>query len=639
MKAIKVRELLKFSPEVIRLHLKEDLVVVFEDSKQFKMTNKEIIILRYIIEVYKVLENNIIDSPVNFTLYYENNEEGRGYFSNSCILKSLTHIFYSVKDIELHYNTVCRMFYEIVNNIYNKLMFPNIEKSVTLVLKDVLEIQLQKTLMDKINYLETNKHRNSEKKNSELINDIYKEVDNATNNQNNDNTLALMYRAGIINKNQARKVLGCIGYVTDTDSEIFKTPIASSYALGMNTPHDIMVESRTGIKSSLMSSHGIAVSEYSARELQFCTMYIKSLIYNYDCGTTKGIEWVIDKDNIKELDGKYYITNEGLKVIRKNDKSLIGQKLKVRSALHCACEDQQKICITCFGELGYNIPRHANLGHFCSVNVSEPISQSILSTKHLILSAESSVDEIDPIAEKYFRISDDKSGLCVRSNKVCVIIKLDDFKGEMFIKDIEDDIKVNYSELSKIEEITLSFENEKGNITTKKFTPSKFEGYVSEFLIKHMKTNGYDIYKNNSFIIDLYGYDINLPIIKYPKLEYSFINLANKYKSLLDNPKGRTKDEMLMDVYKLLKSKFSYSISLIEVIVYSLTKDKYSFNLGRNCAEEEVMGNSKLIAKRSISSMYGWQDIIRHVFNPDMFIPNNNLDYNLDVLFNYDIKE
>lgn len=641
LKGVRVRELLNYSPSVLRLHLKNDLIVLFEDSKSFKMTNKEIIILRYLIEIYKVLDHIPIGSNINFILYYENKDkENNGYFSNNSILKSLVNIFYSIHNINDYYDIVCKIFYETVNNIHNELMFHNIDRSVTIVLKDVLEIQLKETILNKIDLLDKTKRSNSEKKNARLIGDIYNEVNDTINNVPNDNCLALMYKAGVINKNQAKKVLGCIGYVTDTNNEIFSTPISSSYTLGMNTPYDIMVESRTGVTASLMSSKGIALSEYFAREQQLCTMYVKSLVKDCDCGSKKGIRWLITEDNINELDGKFYISDDGIKIIRKNDKSLIGQDLLVRSALYCEYPDQQKICLICFGELGYNIPSTVNLGHFCSVNISELISQSILSTKHVAQSAESILEDLDDVTERYFRISDDGSGICLKNNKHYLIIKMEEFKGEIIISNINDDTKIDYSDLSKITEVSLLIEDKKGKIIIKKFVPNNLSyGYLSEHLITHIKNYQYEIFKNNSFIINMEKYNVDLPIIQYPKLQFSSVNLSNKYKKLLNNPEGKTKDQILFEAYNLLKTKFSYSISLIEVVIYSITKNKYNYNLARNCDEEELMGCSKLVSKRNISSMYAWQNITRYVFTPSMFIRNNNLDYNLDVLFDSNTNE
>ena len=109
-----------------------------------------------------------------------------------------------------------------------------------------------------------------------------------------------------------------------------------------------------------------------------------------DCGTKHLVEYEIkSKKHLKKLNGKFYkpVLDDGevddrtdfLVVNAKTDKSLIGKRIKVRSAVTCCLGD--KVCPKCVGmTAGNNMDIADGLSAFESEEISKVVNQSILST-------------------------------------------------------------------------------------------------------------------------------------------------------------------------------------------------------------------------------------------------------------------
>ena len=86
--------------------------------------------------------------------------------------------------------------------------------------------------------------------------------------------------------------------------------------------------------------------------------------------------------HLKALSGMYRVGIGGRKIpIRKSDKYLIGKKILIKSPLTCGCKDGY-ICETCYGELS-KININKGIGALAAAMTTEPVSQNVLSTKHL----------------------------------------------------------------------------------------------------------------------------------------------------------------------------------------------------------------------------------------------------------------
>ena len=100
--------------------------------------------------------------------------------------------------------------------------------------------------------------------------------------------------------------------------------------------------------------------------------------------------------------GRYYRLpgKREFKLLKKTDTHLIGKTLLFRDPGMCACKDG--ICKTCYGALSA-VNKGMDVGIFASTIISRPLSQNILSTKHLN-TTDSSLIEFNPDFDKYFKL-------------------------------------------------------------------------------------------------------------------------------------------------------------------------------------------------------------------------------------------
>ena len=102
-----------------------------------------------------------------------------------------------------------------------------------------------------------------------------------------------------------------------------------------------------------------------------------------DCHTPHTVKLTINDNKFLEMcSGRYYRLpgQREFKMLKKTDKHLIGKTLLFRDPGKCACEDG--ICKACYGAL-YTVNKGMDVGIFASTIISRPLSQNILSTKHL----------------------------------------------------------------------------------------------------------------------------------------------------------------------------------------------------------------------------------------------------------------
>ena len=92
------------------------------------------------------------------------------------------------------------------------------------------------------------------------------------------------------------------------------------------------------------------------------------------------------------------------KMLKKTDKHLIGKTLLFRDPGKCGCKDG--ICKTCYGALA-TVNKGMDVGIFASTIISRPLSQNILSTKHLN-TTDSCLIEFNDCFDKSFKLEEIK---------------------------------------------------------------------------------------------------------------------------------------------------------------------------------------------------------------------------------------
>ncbi len=122
-----------------------------------------------------------------------------------------------------------------------------------------------------------------------------------------------------------------------------------------------------------------------------------------DCHTPHTVKLTInDKKFLEMCAGRYYRLpgHREFKLLKVTDMHLIGKTLLFRDPGKCACKDG--ICETCYGALA-TVNRGMDVGIFASTIISRPLSQNILSTKHLN-TTNSCLIEFNEVFDKSFKL-------------------------------------------------------------------------------------------------------------------------------------------------------------------------------------------------------------------------------------------
>ena len=653
MSVVGIRDFMKFRPIDLLHGYKTNNNVLFEDGVCIKMDYKEVILTRYILILLEAYPEIAIASSYNISNYYTN-----GIFTsktiNNCLevlLKDIVNMLFvpanNYGDLPLVYKTM----YTIFNLVYNDIGYGGIEYSTSTNIVDYLDVQLHPDLIksiQKVNLLKT----------EDSIKESYAILDNLLTNDPRyiNNSISKAYVSGMVNQNQIKQILAPRGYITEIDGSLFKYPVASSFTLGMNSIYDMAIESRSGAKALHLSNKAVQDSEYLARELQLVAMVVERLIYG-DCGSKDYMSWYVrpdgdgNKSDLKNLVGKRYyneITGKE-EIITSKHKHLEGTNIKLRSAIKCKLKNSKEICSACFGELSTNVHAHSGLGHICTSSITQKITQSILSTKHLTTSASSGTIKLVGDAVKFFTIKE-KDGYAFKPNvldvpdtKVSIIISQEEAFGIKDLKSVVDIVKLDPTRISLIESMVMLVETKKGNnyypIIVK--DGAKYGSFTHKFL-EYIITNGINLDSQDRYIIDLSNWKMNSAILKLPALEFSYLALAKEVKKILKNiklVKGTkaidTPETLLQKLFDLINNKLDVNIALMEVLIYSFTingMEDSDYKLGRHHEDQEVADIRHIVPNRSLGGAYAWEFVVQNMSSPTAFLSKNRIDHPLDVL-------
>jgi len=118
-----------------------------------------------------------------------------------------------------------------------------------------------------------------------------------------------------------------------------------------------------------------------------------------DCGTEHYINFEVTSEKIlSQINGRHYydldkdnkkISPELKTVNSKKDKSLVGKTIGLRSPVTCASD---KVCRTCYGSELSEINKDLNTGLVAVLLLTNPLTQKLLSAKHLLTTKTEKVD-------------------------------------------------------------------------------------------------------------------------------------------------------------------------------------------------------------------------------------------------------
>lgn len=676
-KVMTIKKLLSIDKDYLKHNLKKGGVLSFDDGVEIQYSKNEIIFLRHLLEpivrLDLVKELNL-NSALNIKKYFINNRY-TGKTINSIVsalfeiivrdfirprrgldlipqdyVFDTTLIDYTLdvvtinkkstpsKEILVLFFKYC---YEMNDDLWSNIVFENLEYTTGLDIRDFLDIQFEPELMDSI--MEA-----SEKQTADSIEYTYQVLDKIMKSDKfKDNPIAIGYNAGTMNPAQLRQMLASRGFITEITGQIFTVPFTYSFILGPRNIYEMAIESRSGAKALYFTIVGVEKSEYMARGIQLVSTILEKVIEG-DCGSSEYLNWYLrppeehtGSDDLENMLGMYYLNEETnkLEVITKDSKHLYGKTIKLRHILKCKLKNSRHVCATCLGDISYSLFRHNNVGFFGTTVGTHKCTQFIISTKHLTMSAKPVSLTVAKEASKFIVTKGNnyylRANINLNSGTHKIIIEQNEIIGLKGLNQL-DITNSNPIRSSRLNSIFIEYVNKNGTeiAELKLRHKSTFGVFTKEFL-SYMQ-NRWELDHLDRVIVDLADWDKTQPIVFSPEVEYSFLDLAIKVKSMFDKMEpDETPEGFLQKLFDVINSKLSVNLSLLSAMSYGFTVRNAAsddYRLGRHSNNVGIKSLDTIINNRSLGAGYGWENLNRNIFLPTSFYGKNNVALPMDII-------
>lgn len=647
MLEIKARNLLKFSTTELWDILTGDFMLVFDDGQKLLTNDKEVIYSSYGWDYHRLFGN----VPLLFK-HHVKSVIKESLISASTHLDLFGSCLWDAYDLNVHNypdhvqfrDDLAKKSYELTNELYNDA---------------VLRLSEYVTSLDILDYVAACNNPVIKKANEEVkptqasIDQTYAIIKDTlqTDPVLSKNALASAVRSGIANIGQVLQSIGPRGFLSEINSEVFKTPILRGYVHGFRTMYETMIDSRSAAKALYYAKVPLKKVEYFNRRSQLVSQTVRNL-HHGDCGTTNYMLCTIEEDELPMYAGSNYLdeTTNTLKVIKATDKHLIGKIIKKRAVHHCAHPDPYGICSTCYGELSLSIPANTNIGQINCTYLNSTITQLVLSTKHLDGSSIVSVIDLGGEELKYLCISKDGSAYLFHhdlSNMPVVKLVVSP-KAMKNITDINvtpnvDSLHItHYTEISEILIKTIGAKGVESEQLLSIGLPHRLGSFSYEML-NYIKRKNWTFDDRGNYVFDLDDWDYNKPFVQLPMRQHNMLDfglsVAKQLESTVNEIPFReniiSPDTAVISLFKNINSKLKVNISIVEVVAYatmvvSTTRNNYGLPKPGTPYSLGIMPLT--MAGRSLSAALAYERHAKLIMSPASFIYDNRPDHPMDAI-------
>lgn len=412
------------------------------------------------------------------------------------------------------------------------------------------------------------------------------------NNSIYNNLRPFIKAGGNIDMGQMAQCLVCIGPRSDIYGNISPVIVNTNFIMGLRNVSDYYLESYSCRKALIANRYQMSDSGYTTRQLSLLAIDTSLDDNADDCGTDRTLHiFVPDKEVLNMLEYKYRLvdtnksTGKGIykQINPKTDGFLIGTYVDVRSHIFCEHEEGH-YCKKCYGGLSYfNAGLHTNI--LAAVCISEPIGQTVLSTKHINKTHTRVIEWSDKI-KKFFRCESDglyiNEELC--TDQVSIGFYAEDVDEYLSIfdttsqSDDDEDSKStdedNDDDSLMLDYVTRFVINIGGEQIL--FDNLESEVYInSEFLQKLLKTDKID---EDIMYVSLDGYVASNPIFDLNIENIEIGEYLKRFMTLL-GIKSKTTYTTIEDLIQKLLSAIeelhiNINFALLESIVCNMVRDE-----------------------------------------------------------------
>lgn len=561
---------------------------------------------------------------------------------------------------------IAKRIYQLTNQLYNAMVLRLESKVTSIDILDFIEIVDHPKIAKIIAEMKPNA-RDIDRA-YELVKDVLMDPDELQGN-----SVAEPVKSKLVKDNQVMACTVAVGAKSDIDSNIFPKPIMSSYLTGITDLHDSMIESRSASRAQINTTGPVRDAEYFNRVEQLISSFVIGVETKdgkpiKDCGSTTYREYYLTASDFKDWVGKHYLdeTTNVVKALKITDRHLIDSVVKFRSIFDCKVNSRQRFCQTCYGDLYYNIPVGANLGHTGATATCKDVSQIIISTKHYDASAMGEEINYGDYELKYVKLGTDPNHILFNKRlknytDVYVTIAVDEVKrlSEVMTANLD---TVSIRRISSVSEILVHYTTPMGTEEVAPIPVSMGTQHssLSKSFLKYLKKHRWELSETGDYLISLDDWDYSdvafvMPMKQMSMMDF-FLTIEYILKSKVDkNAAKRTiipgiqhlkkigdPWDGLLYLHDVVRQKFQINIAHLEIMVQALrvmniSDRDYRIPRGTEHGQvgnfKEVIGNRSLgvrLAHEHIQSLFSSpvEDIIegRHPSGMDYLLMGDRLD-------------
>lgn len=538
------------------------------------------------------------------------------------------------------------------NQIYNLASEYAAAYVTTVNIGDFVEISTDPELLEKKKHLLDNLHNMSHNAVKIATDELIHFGENLIKTKYKDNPISNAVDSGLIKQNQLMQVVVARGVVSDVDRSEFRKPILSSYTDGITNLADSHAEIKTAAASVEASKSDLEDAEYANRMIQQVSMFLENS-HSVDCGSTHTIPIIIrDEQELKDLEGAYYIKNVGEPPVRiqKEMKDLVGKTIHKRSVLAgCNHPDENGACVVCSGDLLQWAPRGSNVGHWITAPFNARMVQGILSKKHYSGSAEALTPQMGETFNTWFDFDKEVENIMLRKKKVTgslsVMFSIREVHGLSTVFGDTHTTLLASSTVASLTSVVVSVSNNERSVSeTVNVCDTNRKPSWTTSLIEYIrkKPDRLNIKDGKYVIVSLDEWDHKEPLLSVPMKSADMAIFQKQVKSILHTAGGnRVKNktpaplEVLGILYDTVKDRFSVNYSVLECMLYTYCAKNPKvgdYRLPKAGDEFHLLTGNTIIQNRSLGATAAFQGCSSLLLRPQTFTRYNRVSSPFDYM-------
>jgi len=543
--------------------------------------------------------------------------------------------------VEVDWDRATRELYASTNEIYNALIQEAAAHVETINAEHFIDIMLEPSIA---------KARAEVKPTTLSIDTLYATVQSTMRESPalRNNPVVRSVMTGMLDSSQVAQCVGARGFMTDIDGHIFRDPVISSYAGGVMTALQSLIDSRSASVAALTNGTPLRKTETFNRRIQLLAG-VMGTFSMHDCRSPHHLKWMVGSGDLKHLNGMYYQNEQGgYSRVTLKSAELVGKTINVRTVLTCMSPDPTRPCEMCFGELASSIPKGTSVGHASSVALCMPATQGALSTKHLIRSAHASTIQFSEEELRYVRHSTDGMSVLLnprlKGKKLWLEIAASEAQNIGNVKYVSGVRELRLESTSQITTIGLTSIDASGMESRVDIlvTDTTARASISYEMLEHIQRAGFTVSPRGNFQIPLDDWDYNAPVLVLPAKHISMVEQMLTIVGFFGSTRkagkkvladSKSPEEALRALHAVVNARLSVNLAYLALLIKCC--------MARNPADGDYRiphyGNAvhfitmdTAIYRRSMAAMMAYQRHSYQLKDPVQFLLRNRPDHLLD---------